>query len=53
MGDTIDHDVTKKNYTQEKKKLIMPKGYEIAGEVDIDKIQSALETYADRVSLAR
>lgn len=52
MGDTADHDVAKKNYTQEKNKLIIPKGYEIVGEIDIEKIQSALETYADRVSVA-
>ena len=52
MGDRADYDVAKKNCTQEKNTLILPKGYEVAREVDIEKIQSALETYADRVSLA-
>lgn len=30
--------------------LTLPDGYEIFGEVDIEKIKSALETYADRVT---
>ena len=34
------------------KTLILPQGYEADGEVDIKKIQSALETYADKVAFA-
>ena len=52
MGDTVDYDEVKRNCSQEAKTLILPKGQEAVGEVDIKKIQSALETYADRVSIA-
>ncbi len=50
MGDTVDYDDVKRNCSQEAKTLILPKGYEAVGEVDIKKIQSALETYADKVA---
>ena len=52
MGDTVDFDEVKRNCSQEAKTLILPQGYEADGEVDIKKIQSALEPYADRVSIA-
>lgn len=53
MGETIGHGVIKgKNDTQVANTLVLPKGYEILGEVDIEKIKIALETYADGVSLA-
>ncbi len=40
------------NDTQVANTLVLPEGYEILGEVDIEKIKTALETYADGVSLA-
>ena len=45
MGDTVDFDEVKRNCSKKEKTLILPQGYEADGEVDIKKIQSALEAY--------
>ena len=54
MSETLNHDGTGERNTEhlKTKKLVLPEGYEIVSEVDIEEIQSALEAYADNVSLA-
>lgn len=42
MGDTVDYDEVKRNCSQEAKTLILPKGYEAVGEVDIKKYSQLL-----------